>query len=361
MRRAALSLLLLVVMRSATAQEWLVAAPRADVAAGEPFELVISAPAHEALPDELRLRARAGIHERILPLRAVAPSVGAQRRYAATMPPGLAGPVRLELAGQASSALVLLVTARPDALRELTAARADAEPPISEHEPIYFVAGPRGGWTARFQISFKYRLFDLGTGFGRDQPWLSGLYFGYTQNSLWDLSSPSRVFRDTSYRPSLFWDWNRADEKTFVDAARVGLEHESNGRDGIDSRSIDTAFARPAWRWRDARGREAAFLPKIYGYLNRGENPDIPRYRGHVDWLVRYDAAGEWIAAALARRGTAGKGSLQLDLSWRARDLRFGPIGGYLHAQFFSGYGEDLLEYNARTPWQLRLGFAIVP
>ena len=68
----------------------------------------------------------------------------------------------------------------------------------------------------------------------------------------------------------------------------------------------------------------------------------------------------EYVARAL-RRGSAGKGSLLLDLSRRVRDLRFGPVGGYLHFQFFSGYGEDILDYNRRRKSQFRIGFAIVP
>ena len=62
-----------------------------------------------------------------------------------------------------------------------------------------------------------------------------------------------------------------------------------------------------------------------------------------------------------ARRGTAGKGSFLLDLSRRARDLRFGPVGGYFHLQYFKGYGEDILDYNLRRKSQVRIGFAIVP
>ena len=62
-----------------------------------------------------------------------------------------------------------------------------------------------------------------------------------------------------------------------------------------------------------------------------------------------------------ARRGTLGKGSLLLDLSRRARDLRFGPVGGYFHLQYFNGYGEDILDYSLRRKTQLRVGFAIVP
>jgi outer membrane phospholipase A len=41
--------------------------------------------------------------------------------------------------------------------------------------------------------------------------------------------------------------------------------------------------------------------------------------------------------------------------------LGVGPVSGYLHAQFFTGYGESLLDYNQRNKSQLRIGFAIVP
>jgi len=159
----------------------------------------------------------------------------------------------------------------------------------------------------------------------------------------------------------VFWKWDRKDEKTFIDSVRLGLEHESNGRDGPRSRSINIAFLRPEWHQSLANGHELQFTPKLYRYLDRDENPDIAQYRGHVDWRLRYDAAGEWIATAMARRGTLGKGSLLLDVSRRARDLRFGPVGGYFHLQYFTGYGEDILDYNVRRRSQLRLGFAIVP
>jgi phospholipase A1/A2 len=346
-----------------TLPDWIVSSADARAIAGQRFELVVVSLTGDAMPAELTVRIKGDIDERVVTMRAEGPALGRQRAYVGTMPVGLSGPVEIDLVGLNSSVLMLRVTARPDALRVLTGRRgeADYEPPLSEEDPMYFVAGARSGWSARFQLSFKYRLFDAVSGFGQERPWLAGFYFGYTQNSLWDLSSQSKPFRDTSYRPSLFWKWERTDEQTWIDALRAGVEHESNGTSGERSRSLNIAFLRPEWYTRRADGDVLQFTPKLYTYLDKADNPDIQNYRGYIDWRVRYDARGEWIATAMARRGTSGKGSVLIDFSKRARDLRFGPVGGYWHVQYFNGYGEDILDYNVRRKPQLRFGFAIVP
>jgi outer membrane phospholipase A len=342
--------------------QWLIASPDGRARANADFELIVVSVGGEPLPDELELRLKGPVDERIVPARAVAPESERRRSYLATMPADLAGAVSLELAGRPSSVLTLVVEP-PDIVGGFRGRRApgEYEAPLSENDPMYFVLGARDGYTARFQLSFKYRLFDFGSGFGRDRPWLSGFYLGYTQNSIWDLSTKSKPFRDTSYRPSLFWKWDREDEKTFIDSVRVGLEHESNGRDEPHSRSINTAFVRPEWHWTRANGHRLQFTPKFHKYLEREENPDIAQFRGHVDWRLRYDAHGEWIATLVARRGSADRGSILLDVSKRARDLRFGPVSGYFHVQYFNGYGEDILDYNIKRKSQIRIGFAIVP
>jgi outer membrane phospholipase A len=350
------------------APEWIVASATARAQSGGRLELIVVAPAEAALPEQLSVRVRSGADERQTQARAMEPANGRQRLYALSLPPGMAGPLTVDLAGRASSVLVILAEApAPDVVDTLAGARAaareaeQAEPPLSQNDPMYFVLGARDGYSARFQLSFKYRLFDQSAGLGREQPWLAGFYFGYTQNSLWDLSAQSRPFRDTNYRPSLFWKWERSDEKTWLDGFRVGLEHESNGREAERSRSINTLFVRPEWRWAFRDGAKLEFTPKVYGYLDKSDNPDIDRYRGYVDWRLRYDSGENWIATGVARLSPEGKGSFLLDLSRRARDLKFGPIGGYLHFQFFTGYGEDILDYNMRRKTQLRIGFAIVP
>jgi phospholipase A1 len=343
--------------------EWIIASRDSRIASGGRFELVVVSLAGQALPEDLTLRVRSGLDERLLHLQAVAPARGLQRNYAATLPAGMSGNVTMELVGRSSSVLSLAVEPRRDAVGALTrrSPEEDYEPPLSENDPMYFVLGARSGYTARFQLSLKYRLFDRGSGYGRDRPLLSAMYFGFTQNSLWDLSSESRAFRDSSYQPSLFWKWERTDDRGWLDAARLGVEHESNGNAGERSRSVNIAFLRPEWHFRLRDEHELELTPKLYGYLDKSDNPDIHRYRGYVDWRLRYDAAGEWITTSVTRVGTSGKGSFLLDVSKRARDIRFGPIGGYFHVQFFAGYGEGILDYNVRRKSQLRFGFAIVP
>ena len=346
---------------AAQAPDWILVSQTGRAEAGASFELLLIGPEHATLPDEIALRMKIGTSELDLRMQARSPQENGRRAYVGTMPAAAAGAAALELADPPSNVVVVLVTRR-DAVQALSGLPASGEEPLmSEDEPMYFVVGARGGASARFQLSFKYRLFDYSSGFGREQPWLAGLYFGYTQNSLWDLSAESKPFRDTSYRPSLFWKWQRTDERTWIDAARLGIEHESNGRDDPYSRSIDILFVRPEWRWRTAGLGNFAFTPKIYAYLEKDDNPDIERYRGYVDWRVRYDSGDNWIATAVARYGTSGRGSLLVDLSRRTRDLKIGPLSGYLHAQYFNGYGEDILDYNVRRKAQLRLGFAIVP
>ena len=342
------------------AADWLIASPGGRAGAGERFEVLVAAPPGEPLPDEIRVRVTIDAAELLVTMSALAQADEGRRAYAGIMPPAATGAVTLDLVGRDSNTLVIVVARRSEMQKLTGRAGALDEPPLSEEDPIYFVLGGADGWDARFQLSFKYRLFDQASGYGAEAPWLVGFYFGYTQTSFWDLSSQSKPFRDTSYRPSFFWKWERTDAQTWIDSARLGFEHESNGQAGDESRSVNTLFVRPEWRWATDDGGEVEFTPKFYAYLSKEDNPDIQRYRGFADWRVRHDSGGLWITTAVARLGTAGKGALLLDLSRRMRDMKVGPLSGYLHLQYFNGYGESILDYDTRS-WNLRVGLAIVP
>ena len=186
--------------------EWVIVSKTGRAEAGKLFEVTIIAPAGEKLPDELDARMKVDVAEIAITFKATAPALNSQRTYAGPMPISATGTVTVQLVDGPSNVLVLTTYRQGDAVQALTGLGAGGrEPPLSENDPMYFVVGTRGGNSARFQLSFKYRLFDTDVGFGTDRPWLSGLYFGYTQNSLWDLEGESKAFRDTSYQPSFFW------------------------------------------------------------------------------------------------------------------------------------------------------------
>jgi len=174
------------------------------------------------------------------------------------------------------------------------------------------------------------------------------------------LGANSAPFRDTSYRPSFFWQGASLGKGLMPDLLRGGYEHESNGKDKASSRSIDTLFVQPVWINEFANGHTLIFAPKLYGYLDKEDNPDIQRYRGYADWKLRYGREDGWVLATQLRTGTSGKGSAQLDLSWPLRRPLFARTGGFLHFQLFKGHGESLLDYNLDRGTQVRIGFSMV-
>lgn len=225
---------------------------------------------------------------------------------------------------------------------------------------MYFVVGSDDGEsTARFQYQiFPSEEKPMPYGMG----WLAPLHFGYTQASLWNLSEDSAPFKDSSYRPSFYWEFTHHGPTPGMQPhfLRFGYEHESNGQAENTSRSIDTLFLLPVWETSLA-DRKLSFLPKVYAYLDKEEtNSDIDEYRGYGDYIVRYGRDDELLTQVMYRRGESGRDSIQLDLSWPLRTPIMARAGGYLHVQLFQGYGESLLTYDEQEDLQVRVGFSIV-
>ncbi|PLY58746.1 outer membrane phospholipase A [Herbaspirillum sp. BH-1] len=233
---------------------------------------------------------------------------------------------------------------------------------LSFNEPMYFTVGHNHGDTnARFQFSFKFRVFVPDD--PRSRGLLDNLYLGYTQFSLWDLSAPSAPFRDTSYRPSLYYylpDLGIQNGVFSRIGIATGLEHESNGRDGPESRSINTYFIEPTFNFGNLNDYHFKVAPKVYAYLGpTRDNPDIADYRGHLDLKLAYGKPDGVEVATMLRKGRlGGKYSAETQISYPLSRLLPGTAG-YLMASYFSGYGESLLTYNQKDSPQLRIGYAL--
>jgi phospholipase A1 len=234
---------------------------------------------------------------------------------------------------------------------------------VSVYEPVYVIVGGDGGLNAKFQISFRYRLFDGQGSLARRLPWIDDLYLSFSQTSLWDLNELSKPFKDSSYRPRLFYsnyDLGRMLDGRLRLGVEAGLGHESNGKDGDVSRSFNMFYVRPTLTFGDPDSFHVYAAPLIHNYIADDENPDLKDYRGYVDWLLGAGSKGGLNFWALLRKGERSTfGSTELNLSYPLAKLSGGDLTGWLMLQYFGGYGESLLDYDKKLESQLRLGIAI--
>src|SRR3546814_627790 len=98
----------------------------------------------------------------------------------------------------------------------------------------------------RSQISFKYQLFGNPEAVGGDNPLINGIHFAYTQRMFWDLGAESSPFRNIDYMPEVFYLLPAAPVREQIAlGGQAGFRHESNGRDGLTSRSLNTLYIQP--------------------------------------------------------------------------------------------------------------------
>jgi outer membrane phospholipase A len=369
--------------------EYILSVPDGTAYAGAPLRAQLTILNDSDAP--LRVELPAPLHARLETTRAVAtldlapdrsgtieiaPREFLQVALSGSVPEGATETALLTLTGLKTNPVAVRITPRDTA--SSAAWNAPAAPPDSEgtalidkppplavsvYEPVYFIVGGDGGLNAKFQISLRFRLFDDRGRLASRLPWIDDLYLSFSQTSLWDLGELSKPFKDSSYRPRLFFA--NYDLARYLDGKlRLGLEtglgHESNGKEGDESRSYNMLYARPTLTFGDPDGFRAYFAPLIHNYIAESDNPDIADYRGYVDWLFGVGSKGGLDFWGVLRKGTRSDyGSVELSASYPLSKLSGGDLTGWLMLQYFNGYGESLLDYNGKLDSQLRLGIAI--
>lgn len=236
---------------------------------------------------------------------------------------------------------------------------------FSGHEPMYFLLGVDPGIEkSSFQISFKYQIFNEQGYLGEKAPWIKGFHFAYTQKSLWDLDSDSAPFEDTSYKPEFFYIFDKIDlGVSWVSAfgIQTGFQHESNGNEGLESRSTNYIYIKPILGFPLWGEYHLIFAPKVWAYVNNddGSNGDLDDYRGYFELETKIGAPKSFMLGSYYRYGDEGGSSYQLDLSYPLNKLFGGSLDMYIHAQYFNGYAETLLNYNQKYD-AFRIGISLV-
>ncbi len=193
----------------------------------------------------------------------------------------------------------------------------------------------------KFQISLKFPIYKDTFIKGSD------FYVAYTNRSFWqaynDLSAP---FRDINHEPEAWLAFDNDWQFLGFDNRRndFGFVHQSNGRGGTLSRSWNRIYANFLFE----KGNGFINLKPWYRIKEdekTDDNPDIHEYLGYGELTGAY----KWHAhtfSLLWRNNLQldeNRGAAQIDWSfpWR-ENLRW-------YFQYFTGYGECLLDYNASS------------
>jgi phospholipase A1 len=203
----------------------------------------------------------------------------------------------------------------------------------------------------KFELGMKFRLFPQIEGLEG----LAPIKFGYSQRSWWDISEASAPFKEHNYNPEVFWDFTENLAKPSSTPRlhifdTIGFEHQSNGRDSLESRSWDRVYASRRLRFSEAW----SWTFKYWQAMNLGDyNKDIEDYLGNAELTTHFDL-NNWIQmnlkTLLGRK--SDKLSYQLDL--------IVPMSRWINSRFYisyySGYGEALISYDKKST-SLRAGF----
>ncbi|MBK1879138.1 phospholipase A [Pelagicoccus mobilis] len=232
---------------------------------------------------------------------------------------------------------------------------------VSIYEPSYFDIGASEFLNSKFQLSLKYRAFSSQGALAKRNKWVSNIFFRYTQTSLWDLESDSAPFIDTSYKPGFFYLQSMGDENSPLRSIEWGANHQSNGRDGPESRSTNYIYFKPMFKW-DFEPYYVSAGARIWAYVENDDktNGDIANYWGNFDAFFAFGKQSSYQFVAKARTGDQwNKGRVQLEFFYPLHKAGFENLPIHLHASYFYGYGESLLNYNVKDSRQLRIGFAL--
>ncbi|NND81781.1 MAG: phospholipase A [Gammaproteobacteria bacterium] len=200
----------------------------------------------------------------------------------------------------------------------------------------------------KFQISIRSLLLN-------NLPFDANLYAAYTNQSHWQAynEANSRPFRETNHQPELMLDFpvDRKYRGITLNTLRFALNHQSNGRSGLISRSWNRAYTELLMSTKYSKVN----LRSWWLITDDEDNPDIDNFMGRfqIDGLREF---GKHQLHWKLRHNLQSDSKGAYELGWSRQIGGRDDIHAYLH--YFNGYGESLIDYNRKTE-RIGLGFKI--
>ncbi|MBD5200325.1 MAG: phospholipase A [Bacteroidales bacterium] len=233
----------------------------------------------------------------------------------------------------------------------------DKGPYFGLYKDNYFIFGPsigpkptRENTNVKFQISIQQKLTRS------TLPWGTYLYLYYTQKVFWNILQESLPMTDLNFNPGVGLAKPLFSNGKYLGKLSLQLEHESNGRDSIQSRS-----------WNRLTLGASILVDEIlmiHGkvwvpFIDSGNNKDLLKYAGIFQFgsqFMTYDRKWKFGLMFVKRQGWNLNFNTVAEVSFRfSKDADWS-----LYLQYYNGYGEGLLDYK-QFHSQLRAGIVIPP
>jgi len=233
----------------------------------------------------------------------------------------------------------------------------DSRPHFGLYKDNYFTVGTsmkpapdKYNSDVKFQVSFAQRLTNSVL------PFHTYAFLFYTQKTMWNVFENSMPMHDLNFNPGIGLTKLLISKNRVVGKATLLLEHESNGRDSIQSRSWNkVSLSAAMFIDENFMVHGKVWIPIIDGENNR----DILRYSGIFQTGIQCISNNQrWVfdATYVKRQGWNLNGNLTLNLGFRL----FKRSNQFLMLHYYSGYGECMLDYN-KYHNRLRIGLLIRP
>ena len=231
------------------------------------------------------------------------------------------------------------------------------QPYFGLYKDNYFIFGPPIGPKAnkhntniKFQISIAQRLTNA------TLPGGTFLYLFYSQKCFWNVLENSMPMTDLNFNPGIGLTKPLFVKNRYVGKVSLIVEHESNGRDSIWSRSWNkVSLAANIIIDPNLSVAGKVWIPIVDGENNK----DILKYCGIYQVSVQAMTDNRKFSGALTlvkRQGWNLNYNTILELAYRFSK----KSNQYLFLQYYNGYGEGLLDYK-QWKSQLRVGIVIKP
>ncbi|MDE6277177.1 MAG: phospholipase A [Muribaculaceae bacterium] len=231
------------------------------------------------------------------------------------------------------------------------------QPYFGLYKDNYFIFGPSIGpkptkenTNIKFQISIAQRLTRS------TLPWGTYLYLFYTQKCFWNVLENSMPMTDLNFNPGIGLTKPLFVKNRYIGKMSLILEHESNGRDSIQSRSWNkVSLAANIMVSPNLMVHGKVWVPIVDGENNR----DLLYYTGLFQTgfqVMSNDRRFVGGVTVTKRKGWNFNMNTTVEFCWRILK----GDNQYFFVQYYNGYGEGLLAYKEFHS-QLRVGICIKP